>query len=123
MRNGNGKLIKLSDIKKVVGQISQKFKPNKVILFGSYGYGKPTYDSDVDLLVIMNPDGGRTRPSVRIRNAVEHLFPMDIIVRAPKEIERRIRLGDFFLEEILSKGKVLYESANKRMDRKGRGRL
>jgi len=37
-----------------VDEITKKFKPAKIILFGSYGYGTPKKDSDVDILVIID---------------------------------------------------------------------
>jgi len=42
------------------------------------------------------------------------VFPMDIIVRTPQEIEQRLRMGDFFIKEILERGKVLYERGSSR---------
>jgi len=93
-------------IKKIVDEL----KPEKVILFGSFAYGTPNSNSDVDLLVIMN-----TRASHKDRSwAVSRLllprpFPVDILVKTPKEIEEDLKSGDFFIREILTSGKVLYE--------------
>lgn len=93
-------------IKKIVDEL----KPEKVILFGSFAYGTPNSHSDVDLLVIMN-----TRASHKDRSwAVSRLllprpFPVDILVKTPKEIEEDLKSGDFFIREILTSGKVLYE--------------
>lgn len=85
-------------------------RPEKIILFGSFAYGKPTPDSDVDLLIIMNSD---LRPHARVVQISEILnprpFPVDIVVRTPAEVEERLRVGDCFFQEIVSKGKVLYE--------------
>ncbi len=101
----------------VLGRISNRiveaFQPRKVILFGSYTYGKPHQDSDVDHLVVLDSADADDRPvqrSRRVRSIVgEPYLPMDIMVRTTEEIQRRLELGDFFIAEILSKGRVLYE--------------
>jgi predicted nucleotidyltransferase len=103
--------VNLNEIKKKAKVIAEKFDPEKIILFGSYATGNPTHDSDVDLLVIMNNGESTFQASVNISLAVKHSFPMDIIVRTPEEIDRRLSLGDFLLKEIMEKGKVLYERA------------
>jgi predicted nucleotidyltransferase len=94
----------------VVERIAEVLKPDKVVLFGSYAYGRPTPDSDVDLLVVMET----TAPPVERYLAVSRLlrprpFPVDILVKTPEEIERALASGDFFIGEILSRGHVLYE--------------
>ena len=84
--------------------------PEKIILFGSYAYGKPNPHSDVDLLVVL-----KTNASLKERNwLVSRLllprpFPVDILVRNPREIREALKSGDFFLQEIFTRGKVLYE--------------
>lgn len=98
--------------------------PDKIILFGSYAYGKPTVDSDIDLLVIMESD---QRPIERT-GAVSDLFAerhfgMDILVRTPEELAERLAMGDDFLREITSRGKVLYARQYKRMGSQSRKRL
>lgn len=97
-------------LRPAIQKIVQELKPEKVILFGSYAYGTPSPHSDVDLLVIM-----KTRASLKERSwAVSRLllprpFPVDILVKTPKEIEKSLKTGDFFLQEILTRGKVLYD--------------
>ena len=91
--------------------MAQRFRPNKIVLFGSYAYGRPTKDSDVDLLVIMSRTRARgERMSVRIRHAVPRNFALDLLVRTPAEVNKRLRWGDGFLLEVMEKGKVLYEA-------------
>ena len=87
------------------------FRPKKIILFGSHAYGTPHADSDVDPLVIM-PARNMIDQSVRIRRATGHRFPLDLIVRTPEYVRRRIEDGDWFLREIVSEGKVLHESTD-----------
>ncbi|MGQ9550451.1 MAG: nucleotidyltransferase domain-containing protein [Roseiflexus sp.] len=83
--------------------------PEKIILFGSYAYGHPTPDSDVDLLVVWDTDKPRRDRVVIISLLLyPRLFPVDILVKTPRELEEEA-LHNFFLQEILRKGIVLYE--------------
>ncbi len=93
-----------------IEKLIREVNPEKIILFGSYAYGNPTPDSDVDLLVIVRPKPGETRRERYLRVAlalIPRQFPTDIIVHTPEEIEQRLE-HSFFLREILSKGKILY---------------
>jgi predicted nucleotidyltransferase len=94
-------------IKRIVSEL----KPEKIILFGSYAYGNPTPDSDVDLLVIMNTKAKDVDRYVAVSNLLyPRQFPVDILVKTPREIKAEAgKKGNFFLHEILKKGKVLYE--------------
>lgn len=112
----------MSAIRRFARQVAERFKPEKIILFGSYAYGKPHADSDVDILVIM-PTRNQHDQAVKIRGSVERFFPMDLIIRTPKDIKARLEDGDLFHTEILTKGKVLYEARDARMGGKGRRRL
>ena len=102
-------MITWADIEQYGAAIVREFRPKKIILFGSYAYGRPTRDSDVDLMVIM-PHRKGSRPSLKIRRRIRAGFPVDILVRAPGEVARRLRQGDSFIKEIISKGRVLYEA-------------
>ncbi|MFZ5516821.1 MAG: nucleotidyltransferase domain-containing protein [Candidatus Zhuqueibacterota bacterium] len=92
-----------------VQTIVSKFNPDKIILFGSYAEGKPTEESDLDLLVILTPKHSTFQTSVEISLAMTHNYPLDIIVRTPAEIKRRLKSGDFFINNIIKNGKVLNE--------------
>ena len=98
-------------LKEITQKVVHAFRPKNIILFGSYAYGKPTSDSDLDLLIVMeSPD----RPAERIRK-VSDLFdprplPMDFIVLTPGEVRHRLRGFDPFLEEVFEKGQMLYGS-------------
>jgi len=100
-------------LKQVATQIAQHPNVEKIILFGSHAYGKPNKDSDVDLLVVVN-SSKRTRhmAAAMYLSINPYPFPLDIIVRTKKEIQERLPQGDWFLREIVEKGKVLYESRN-----------
>lgn len=95
-------------IRKYARQIAERFEPEKIILFGSFAYGQPHADSDVDLLVIM-PARNQHDQAVKIRWELPAPFPMDLLVRTPKNMKWRLEEGDSFLTEIMSKGKVLYK--------------
>jgi predicted nucleotidyltransferase len=95
----------------IAHKVVQAFHPKNIILFGSYAYGKPTFDSDLDLLIVME---SRDRPAERIRK-VSDLFdprplPMDFIVLTPSEVRHRLSGFDPFLEEVIEKGQMLYGS-------------
>lgn len=102
--------VPLSHIKAYADAIARRFKPDKIILFGSYAYGQPNADSDVDLLVIMPFDPRRGRKSLEIRQTLRAGFSMDLLVRRPEDVEDRLARGDTFLEEVTRKGRVLYEA-------------
>jgi predicted nucleotidyltransferase len=114
--------IPLRVIRRFARQVAEKFQPDKIILFGSYAYGTPHKDSDVDILVIMPASDQRSKAR-RIRSAVEAPFPMDLIVRTPKELRWRLEEGDTFHTEIVSRGKVLYEKTDAGVGEKGRSGL
>ncbi len=94
-------------IRRFARDVAERFQPDKIILFGSYAYGKPHEDSDVDILVIM-PARNQHDQTFKIRMAIPAPFPMDLLVRTPKSMEWRLREGDWFLREVVSRGKVLY---------------
>lgn len=96
-------------LSKVTGRIVAQFDPEQVILFGSYAYGTPHEDSDVDLFVIMESDEDLFRRSFLVRMAVQVDFlAMDVIARTPKEVAERLEMGDYFMKEIIERGRVLY---------------
>ncbi len=100
--------IPMSLIRQYVGQIVEKFEPDKVILFGSYSRGEQDEESDVDLLVVM-PAGNVVSQAIRIRTVVRAPFAMDLIVRTAEQLCQRIADGNWFLREITETGVVLYE--------------
>jgi predicted nucleotidyltransferase len=103
-----------SAIRRFAQEVAERFAPQKIILFGSHAYGTPHEDSDVDILVIM-PCRNEIDQAYKIRLAVERRFPMDLLVRKPQDIKWRLAEGDDFLQEIVSKGKVLYEASDGRV--------
>ena len=105
-------MIAMREIKRLSRQIADEFTPLRIVLFGSYADGKPNKDSDVDLLIIMPIKGKSFHKTAEIRTAVRTNFPLDLIIRSPSEVQKRITMGDSFLRNILEKGKVLYEAPN-----------
>ena len=98
------------NIQTVVEQIASTYDPEKIILFGSHAYGQPNAWSDLDLLVVMDTPKGELETAVDIRKTLPpYPFSIDILVRSAKTLEKRKALGDWFLQEITSKGKVVYE--------------
>ena len=121
-RGEYGTLIPRAVIRHYARQIAERFQPENIILFGSYAYGQPDKDSDVDILVVM-PCRNQISQAVRIRMAFPAPpFALDLIVRTPEKLQRRLDEGDSFLGEIVAKGKVLYEKANGGLGSQGRGR-
>jgi uncharacterized protein len=100
-------------IQAVVKQIAEQFQPDRIILFGSYAYGKPRPESDVDLLVVMDTSLRETEQAVQICQSIPYHFGLDLLVRTPATLTRRLALGDQFLHEIISEGKVLYERTDR----------
>ena len=105
-------MIKRAQIRRFSDAVAREFRPEKIILFGSYAYGQPSESSDVDLLVIMPFDRKQGRKSLEIRRRIPASFSMDLIVRTPEFIAQRLAWGDCFTQEVLAKGKVLYDSAD-----------
>jgi predicted nucleotidyltransferase len=116
-----GANIPMRVVRRYARAIAERFDPDKIILFGSYAYGTPHEDSDIDLLVIM-PCRNQLDMGVKIRLALAAPFPMDLIVRKPKEMKWRLEERESFTTEITSKGKVLYEKSRHGVGEKGRGR-
>jgi predicted nucleotidyltransferase len=106
-------MISMPHIQRYCDAIAAAFQPAKIILFGSYAYGKPTADSDVDVMVVM-PKGRKATldTAVKIREKVPADFPVDVLVRGENEFARRLRDRDMFTEQITQKGKVMYEAVH-----------
>ena len=97
-------------LNEVAKRLVEAFDPQRIILFGSHACGQASPDSDVDLLIVMESD---ERPAARASRVSRLLrprpFPMDLLVRTPREIKRRLEMEDQFIREILENGRVLYE--------------
>ena len=118
----DGANIPMRVIRKFAREVAELFQPDKIILFGSYAYGTPNEDSDVDILVVM-PCRNQGDMAFKIRSTLDPLFSVHVVVRTPYTMSWRLAEGDSFLREIVKKGKVMYEATDARLGRKGRGRL
>lgn len=108
-------MVSRSAIQTACDAIVEGFRPEKVILFGSHAYGSPGDSSDVDLLVIMPFEGSPIRKAAEISVRIPRGFPVDVLVRTPEFVQERLALNDFFVQEIMRKGHVLYDAADARM--------
>ena len=98
-------------ISQIARKIKKRYKPEKIILFGSYAYGKPKRDSDIDLLIVKKTKQRHIDRSVRIREILKEenrLFPIEPSVYTPEEINERLKLEDDFIKTIYEKGIILY---------------
>ena len=103
-------MVDRSVIQDLADRIAREFRPERIILFGSYASGVPSPDSDVDLLVVLPHRDKGWRVATQIRRRVRPTFAMDLIVRTPEQLRERRALGDPFVQEILERGHVLYEA-------------
>lgn len=93
----------------LIDKIKMQFQPQKIILFGSYAWGEPTEDSDIDLFLIMDSNLRRDERARQVRKIFsDRTFPLDIIVYTPQEVQQSLARGNLFIKEILTKGGVLY---------------
>lgn len=93
-------------------RIVEAFEPEKIILFGSYAYGRPEFHSDIDLLVVTNRHRRKSvfeRDRLVATAARPRGVAIDVIVRTPAEVAYRLKIGDPFFREVMNKGLVLYE--------------
>jgi predicted nucleotidyltransferase len=119
--NSRRRGITMPAIRDYARKIVDQFKPEQVILFGSYATGSAGDDSDVDLMVIMSCRN-ELDMAVKITMAVPAPFPLDLLVRKPNEWLWRTREGESFSREIQENGKVLYAQSDERVGEKSRVR-
>jgi predicted nucleotidyltransferase len=97
-------------ISKIVKKIKEEYQPEKIILFGSYAYGKPAKNSDIDLLIIKESNKRRIDRFCEVRKIIRNIKGISIqpVVLTKDELNKRIKMGDDFIKEILAEGKVLH---------------
>ena len=103
-------MVEMHKIEDLTAQIAREFNPDRIILFGSHAYGKPGNDSDVDILVVLPFKGKPVRKAIEIRNRVNAGMPLDLIVRTPEQLAERLAQNDWFMREIVERGRTLYEA-------------
>jgi predicted nucleotidyltransferase len=106
-------------IKALSDRIVREFRPERIILFGSYASGDPNEDSDIDLLVVLPFEGKAAYKAGEIRTRVRPEFPLDLIVRTPEQVAERLAMNDWFIRDIFAKGRILYEADNARVGAEG----
>jgi HEPN domain-containing protein/predicted nucleotidyltransferase len=99
----------------VVASIAERFRPERIVLFGSRAYGTPTFDSDVDLMVVMETDLPNPEQAFRINSTLDLVpsFALDILARRPEQIALGLAEGDFFIHDVMRKGIALYDSGRR----------
>ena len=98
-------------ILEIAKRIAEQYEPKKIILFGSYAYGEPTQDSDVDLLIIKNTDKQPIDRGIEVKKllrGVAPYLPVSPLVYTEEEIAERNIIKDFFIEEVFEKEETLY---------------
>ena len=108
-----------TQIRQLCTRITREFKPEKIILFGSYAYGRPTLESDLDVMVVMQFEGDPLEQAVTMLNRLNMLIPIDLLVRTPEQIQQRLEMGDSFIRDIMERGKVMYEAHHALVDCEG----
>ena len=98
-----------SEINTIAGQIVKKYRPMKIILFGSAGRGDYAQVNDLDFLIIKEdvPLYGLDRMR-ELEELIDRSIAVDMLVYRPDEIDERVKLGDPFLKAILREGRVIY---------------
>jgi predicted nucleotidyltransferase len=97
------------EIQKITAQIIEKYKPEKIILFGSAARGDLKPDSDADLLIIKKDTPLYGTDRIReLSPMIDRNIPVDFLIYRPEEFDQRLKMGDPFLKTILREGKVLY---------------
>ena len=98
-------------LKKEIGKITKRliesYKPQKIVIFGSSATGKKT--GDIDMLIIKKTRENFFNRMYKVKCIANADKQFDPIVLTPQEVKKRINLGDFFIKDILTKGKLLYE--------------
>jgi len=102
-------------LSEIIEKLKRDYKPLGITLFGSYAYGNPTEDSDIDLLILKDTKNRRVDRFVQVKRIIYNpncKIPVSPLVYTPEELKERLRIGDDFLKEIIQKGVVLYEKGS-----------
>jgi predicted nucleotidyltransferase len=104
-------MITQEQISEITKRIVGHFKPQKIILFGSYANGTPTEDSDLDLLIIKDSHIPSRYQNRKVRQMLSDLrIPVDIIVKTPKEFQTYKDIIGTIIYPANKFGKVIYET-------------
>jgi uncharacterized protein len=106
-------MITQSQIREFAHRLAERYRPERIILFGSQADGTATADSDVDLLVVMRHTAKKNvYKSVEIVTTLKPIFPLDLLVRTPEDLEVAKMSGDPIMNTILNEGTSLYAASD-----------
>ena len=94
----------------ITDRLVKEFNPENIFLFGSYVWGTPNADSDLDLLVILSSSdiSSTKRSKLAYRCLRDTPYPLDILVKTRKEVEKFAQVPQSLEYQILLKGRCLY---------------
>jgi len=99
----------LKEIQRITAQIIEKYKPDKVILFGSAARNELKEDSDLDFLIIKRETPLYGADRIRqLSRMIDRDISVDFLIYRPEEFDKRLQMGDPFIKSIVKEGKVLY---------------
>jgi predicted nucleotidyltransferase len=104
-------MTRAQEIDWIVNRLAESYQPEKIILFGSYGWGGATKDSDIDLLIVKETADRFIDRWVTVRELIEdheRRVPVAPVVLTPKELNRRLGCGDQFFRRIIGEGRLVY---------------
>lgn len=101
-------MIRMEQIVALSERIAHEFQPEQIILFGSYAYGTPDDDSDIDILVVLPFQGKSSLKALEILKKINPKIPVDLLIRTPEQVQERIKNNDWFMREVFEKGRKLY---------------
>jgi predicted nucleotidyltransferase len=97
-------------LNEVVNKIALNYQPESIYLFGSYAFGNPDEDSDLDLIIIKNTDTPELKRGWEVRKfLIGSLVPMDLLIYTPKEFEEELKSNHSFISSVIKKSKLIYE--------------
>lgn len=102
----------LKKLKVITQRIVAQYDPEKIILFGSYAWGKPNKDSDFDLFIVKKGKGNFLTEQQKVRKIIDGEIAADILIATPSEVKRKLTFGDFFFREIMKNGKSVYDKSS-----------
>lgn len=109
MNHYHKEMITQKQIDQIVKTIVNEYKPSKIILFGSFAYGHPTENSDIDLLIIKDDDLPKIQRNRMVRSILKDFsIPVDIIVKTSQEFENLKNIIGTVIYPANKYGKVLY---------------
>ena len=103
-------------IEAFASEIAARFSPEKIILFGSHARGQAYDGSDVDLLVVLDHDTENVEKAIEMRIELRPRFALDLLVRRPTDVARRVAMNDLFMRDIVERGIILYDGNRSRVD-------